>query len=113
MRDPAVQALYALHLRAEELAAVLGGQTLRRPVWPPQRCQGAVVGLCAGGLVVGEARLDVASHADGGACWSFGPVVGYARPLPHVHGRGMSSPMPAAPLGTLTSADGVAARFEF
>jgi len=42
--------------------------------------------------------------SDGGCAWMFGPVTTYARPLPHPSPRGMSSPMPAAPVGTLTAA---------
>jgi len=47
-RDPAVVAVYALHLTAKELAEAEAGRPIRRPYWPPQRCQGVVVGLCAG-----------------------------------------------------------------
>lgn len=122
MRDPAVQALYALHLTPVELDAVLAGQSIRRETWPPQRCQGVVVGLCAGGAVVGEATLLRAESAPpalvvglrfmGGTppkdrvLWHFGPVVRYTQPLPHpssVRSRAMSSPMPEAPVGTLTA----------
>lgn len=60
------------------------------------------MGLCAGGLVLGEARVDAASHPEGGAAWTLGPIARYRWPLPHAHGRGMSSPMPPAPIGTLT-----------
>ena len=42
--------------------------------------------------------------APGGCAWTFGPVTTYARRLPHPLPRGMSSPMPAAPIGTLTPA---------
>lgn len=101
-RDPAVVAVHALHLTAEELAEAEAGRPIRRPYWPPQRCQGVVVGLCAGGLVLGEARVDAASHPEGGAAWTLGPIARYRRPLQHAHGRGMSSPMPPAPIGTLT-----------
>ena len=59
MRDPAVLALHALHLTPGEAADVLAGQPIRRRFWPPQHCQGGVVvGLCAGGEVLGEARLE-------------------------------------------------------
>ena len=57
--------------------------------------------------VLGEARLErVESAAEGGGCWwHFGRVALYARPLPHpasLRSRAMASPMPPAPLGTLT-----------
>jgi len=51
---------------------------------------------------LGEARVDAASHPEGGAAWTLGPIARYRRPLQHAHGRGMSSPMPPAPIGTLT-----------
>lgn len=118
-RDPAVLALYALHMTAAEVEAVLAGRAIRRPVWPPQRCQGAVVGLCvdALGAVIGEALLERAEAVAGAIAlglwfiegpraaqvlWYFGPVTSYRQALPHRRGRGMSSLMPAAPLGTLT-----------
>ena len=108
MRDPAVLALHSLHLTPDEVAAVLAGQPVRRRFWPPQHCLGGVVvGLCAGGVVLGEAPLERAvSHPDGGAVWHFGPVTLYARALPHptsLRSRAMSSPMPPAPLGTVTT----------
>lgn len=105
MRDPAVLAVFALHMSAAELAAVLDGASIVRPFWPPQQCRGAVVGLHAEGAVVGEALLfGFASNPEGGCLWSFGPVTRYARALPHplASRRAMASPMPAAPLGTLT-----------
>lgn len=108
MRDPAVLAVFTLHLSAAELAAVLAGASIVRPFWPPQSCRGSVVGLHAEGAVHGEALLaGVQAAEDGpGARWSFGPVTRYARALPHVASRrAMSSPMPAAPLGTLGQAE--------
>ena len=102
MRDPAVLAIFAVRMTAEEYARILAGAPVVRPFWPPQRCRGCVVGLQVGGEVLGEALLgDVASVA-GGASWAFGSVTPYLRRLPHVLGRGMSSPMPEAPCGTLT-----------
>ena len=108
MRNPAVLALHALHLTPGEAAAVLAGQPIRRRFWPPQHCQGGVVvGLCAGGEVLGEARLERVEpdREAGGVWWHFGPVTRYARALPHpasLRSRAMASPMPPAPLGTLT-----------
>jgi len=104
VRDPAVLAVFALHLSAAELAAVLGGAPILRPVWPPMQCRGAVVGLHADGAVVGEALLvdATAEQDDPGARWTFGPVTRYARPLTHARTRGMASPMPHAPVGTVT-----------
>ena len=104
MRDPAVLALYALHLSAAELAAVLAGLPIVRPFWPPVTCRGSVVGMHAEGAVHGEALLAGVQAADCGCRWSFGPVARYARALPHTRTRGMASPMPAAPIGTLTPA---------
>lgn len=117
MRDPAVQALYALHVTTDEVHQILAGQPIYRTTWPPQRCQGAVVGLCADGRVIGEAKLVhvVSAPAIALGFWfmnggrpqprtecRFEPVTQYRTPLPHTHGRGMSSPMPEAPMGTLT-----------
>ena len=84
MRDPAVLAVFALHLSAAELTAVLGGAPIVRRFWPPQQCRGAVVGLHAEGAVVGEALLSgFTSDPEGGCRWSFGPATRYARALPH------------------------------
>lgn len=102
MRDPAVLAIYAVRVTAEEYARILAGAPVARPFWPPQRCRGCVVGLQVGGEVVGEALLGDVAPVAGGASWAFGPVTPYLRSLPHVLGRGMSSPMPCAPCGTLT-----------
>ena len=63
----------------------------------------SVVGLQVAGEVLSEALLTCAA-ANGGCAWSFGPVTTYARRLPHPAPRGMASPMPAAPVGTLTPA---------
>lgn len=104
MRDPAVLAVFALRVTAAEHAAILASLPIVRPFWPPARCRGSVVGLQVGAEVVGEALLVSAVAADGGAAWAFGPVTIYARRLPHPAPRGMSSPMPAAPRGTLTPA---------
>jgi len=107
-RDHAVRALFALHLAPVEFDHVVASQVIRRKFWPPKTCEGAVVGLCASGLVFGEAQLErVESDRDlGGARWHFGPATLYARALQHpasVGSRAMASPMPAAPAGTLTS----------
>ena len=75
-----------------------------RPYWPPQQCRGVVVGLHAAGAVHGEALLSGVEAVGGGARWRFGPVTHYRRGLPHERTRGMASPMPAAPMGTLTVA---------
>jgi len=104
MRDPAVLALYAVRVTAEEYANILAGVPIARPFWPPGRCHRCVVGLQVGGVVVGEARLGEVVPVAGGASWAFGPVMLYLHSLPHVLGRGMSSPMPEAPRGTLTPA---------
>jgi len=104
MRDPAVLALYAVRVTAEEYASIRAGVPIVRPFWPPGRCRGAVVGLQVGGDVVGEALLGDVAPVAGGAAWTFGPVTLYLRRLPHALGRGMSSPMPEAPTGTLTPA---------
>jgi len=102
MRDPAVFAIFAVRVTADELALIREGMAIVRPFWPPVRCRGAVVGLQVGGEVVGEALLSNVAPVAGGASWAFGPVTSYLRSLPHVLGRGMSSPMPEAPRGTLT-----------
>ena len=109
-RDPRVLAVYAVHLTAAEVRSILAGQPIRRPFWPPQRCQGgAVVGLCAGGFVVGEAEL-VAACATGEddparrVEWVFSAPTVYLRALAHpgaVGSRAMSSAMPPAPVGTV------------
>lgn len=109
MRDPAVLALCALHLTLVELVDARNRGYIRRPVWPPKTCEGAVVGLCAAGLVFGEARLTrvVAGSEPGEVVWHFGVVILYAHPLPHpfaLTSRAMASLMPPAPLGTLTPA---------
>ena len=104
MRDPAVLAVFALRVTADEHARLVVGLPIVRPFWPPVRCRGSVVGLQVGGEVVGEALLVSAVSTDGGAAWTFGPVTPYHRALPHPAPRGMSSPMPAAPRGTLTPA---------
>lgn len=49
MRDPAVHAIYALHLTPSEVAAVREGCPVYRPYWPPVCCRDSVVGLSAGG----------------------------------------------------------------
>jgi len=89
MRDPAVLAVFTLHLSAAELAAVLAGASIVRPFWPPQSCRGSVVGLHAEGAVHGEALLAGVQAAEEGPGSR----------------RAMSSPMPAAPLGTLGQAE--------
>ena len=102
MRDPAVIAVFALRVTAAELASIEAGLPIARPFWPPQRCRGSVVGLQVAHEVTGEALLASVAPVAGGASWSFGPVTSYLRRLPHALGRGMSSPMPEAPRGTLT-----------
>lgn len=92
MRDPAVLALYAIRVTAEEFASIREGAPIVRPFWPPGRCRGAVVGLQVGGNVLGEALLAGVTPTHGGAAWAFGAVTPYLRTLPHVLGRGMSSP---------------------
>ena len=104
MRDPAVIAVFALRVTAAELASIEAGLPIARPFWPPQRCRGSVVGLQVAHEVMGEALLASVASIAGGASWSFGPVTPYLRRLPHTLGRGMSSPMPEAPRGTLTPA---------
>lgn len=85
MRDPAVCAVFALHLTGPELAAVLAGAPVFRQTWPPGHCRGAVVGLHADGAVVGEARLGSVASSPAGSpapvAWTFGPVTLYAAPL--------------------------------
>jgi hypothetical protein len=104
MRDPAVLAVFALRITAAEHARLAAGLPIVRPYWPPQSCRGSVVGLHVAGEVLGEALLTCAAAPDGGCAWSVGPVTTYARRLPHPAPRGMASPMPAAPMGTLTPA---------
>ena len=82
----------------------MSGQPFRHGSAAPGRCRGAVVGLQVGGDVLGEALLAGVTSTRGGAAWAFGAVTPYLRTLPHVLGRGMSSPMPEAPPGTLTPA---------
>ena len=97
-RDPAVRAVFALHVTAAELAAIEAGQPVRRPAWPPQRCQDAVAGLHVDGAVVGEAPLVRAESALGAmvlglwymngaiprdrVLWHFVGFTRYLRPLP-------------------------------
>lgn len=105
-RDHAVRALFALHLAPLEFDSVVASQVIRRKFWPPKTCEGVVVGLCASGLVFGEALLERVTCDDLGVLWYFGPATLYARALPHpasVGSRAMASPMPSAPAGTLTS----------
>ena len=104
MRDPAVLAVFALRVTAAEHAAILANLPIVRPFWPPARCRDSVVGLQVGAEVLGEALLVSAVAADGGCAWTFGPVTLYRHALSHPVPRGMSSPMPAAPRGTLTPA---------
>lgn len=105
MRDSAVLAVHAVRITAAEHAAIVAGWRILRPFWPPMVCRGVVVGLHVEGHVVGEALLTCAADPFASGCaWSFGPVTTYTRPLPHPSPRGMSSPMPAAPVGTLTAA---------
>lgn len=104
MRDPAVLAVFALRITADERLRIEAGAPIVRPFWPPMRCRGSVVGLHVAGEVVGEALLVGATAVAGGCTWTFGPVVLYRRALPHPEPRGMSSPMPATPVGTLTPA---------
>lgn len=104
MRDPAVLAVFAVRITAAEHAAILAGRPIVRPFWPTVSCRACVVGLHVAGEVLGEALLSSAMSAPGGCAWTFGPVTTYARPLPHPVPRGTASPMPAAPMGTLTPA---------
>jgi len=103
MRDPAVLAVHAVRITAAEHAAIVAGWRILRPFWPPMACRDCVVGLQVGGEVLGEALLTFVA-SDGGCAWMFGPVTLYRHALPHPAPRGMSSPMPAAPVGTLTMA---------
>ena len=67
-------------------------------------CRGVVVGLHVEGHVIGEALLTCAADRFASGCaWSFGPVTPYLARLPLPAPRGMSSPMPAVPVGTLTA----------
>lgn len=121
-RDPAVRAVFALRVTAAELAAIEAGQPVRRPTWPPRRCQDAIVGLCVDGAVVGEAHLVRAESALGATVlglwymdgaiprdrvlWHFAGFARYLLPLPvepRPGYRRASSLMPPAPLGTLTA----------
>lgn len=105
MRDPAVLAIHAVKLTAGEFAALSTGRRILRPFWPPMLCRGVVVGLHVEGHVVGEAILTCAADPYASGCaWTFGPVTTYTRPIPHPAPRGMSSAMPATPLGTITTA---------
>lgn len=101
MRDPAVLAVHAVRLTAEEFARISAGRPILRSFWPPMACRDSIVGLHVGAEVLGEALLTFAA-SDGGCAWTFGPVTTYTRRLPHPAPRGMSSPMPATPLGTIT-----------
>lgn len=97
--------MHALHLTPEEFDRAVASRIIRRQAWPPKTCEGAMVGLCAGGLVFGEARLELVTCDEFGVWWHFGPATLYARPLRHpasVGSRAMASPMPEAPMGTLT-----------
>lgn len=105
MRDPAVLAVFALHLTAAEFAAVLAGVPIVRHFWPPVTCREK--GLAVDGALGMQPhdRLAGVQAADGGCRWSFGPVTRYRCALPHVASRrAMASPMPEAPPGTLTPA---------
>ena len=104
MRDPAVHAVYALHMTPSEVAAVRDGCPVYRPYWPPVCCRDSVVGLSAGGEVTGEARMLSSVHTIAGVVWRFAPMTTYRKPLAHKAGRGMFSSLPEAPLGTLTVA---------
>ena len=104
MRAPAVLAVFALRITAVEHASLSAGRPIVRPFWPPMCCRGAVVGLQVAGEVLGESLLSSAVSAPDGCAWTFGPVITYARRLPHPVPRGMASPMPVAPVGTLTPA---------
>lgn len=105
MRDPAVLAIHAVKLTAGEFAALSTGWRILRPFWPPMLCRGVVVGLHVESHVVGEAMLTCAADTlTSGCAWSLGPVTTYASPIQHPAPRGMSSAMPATPLGTITPA---------
>ena len=88
----------------DEVAAIRAGCPVFRPYWPPVCCRDSVVGLSAAGEVTGEAHLLSTTHTPEGVAWSFAAVTTYKRPLAHKAGRGMSSSMPEAPMGTLTPA---------
>ena len=96
--------MFAVRITAAEHAAILAGRPIVRPFWPPVSCRVCVVGLQVAGEVLGEALLSSALAAPGGCAWTFGPVTTYALRLPHPSPRGMASPMPATPMGTLTPA---------
>ena len=102
MRDPAVHAVYALHMTPDEVAAIRAGCPVYRPYWPPVCCRDSVVGLSAGGEITGEARMLSTEHTPAGVAWRFTSMTTYRRPLAHRATRGMSSSMPEAPMGTLT-----------
>ena len=103
-RDPAVHAVYALHMTPDEVAVVREGCPVYRPFWPPVQCRGCVVGLSAGGEVTGEARMLSTEHTPAGVAWRFTSMTTYRQPLAHKATRGMFSSMPEAPMGTLTPA---------
>jgi hypothetical protein len=88
MRDPAVLAIFAVRVTAEEYASILADAPVVRPFWPPQRCRGCVVGLQVGGEVLGEALLGKVASIAGGASWAFGPVMPYLRRLTAVFVKG-------------------------
>ena len=69
MRDPAVLAVFALRITADERASIEAGAPIVRPFWP---------------------LLVSAVSADGGAAWTFGPVTLYRHALPHHVLRGMA-----------------------
>lgn len=104
MRDPAVHAVFALHLTPDEVAAVREGCPVYRPYWPPVCCRDSVVGLSAAGVVMGEARMLSTVHTVAGVAWRFTSMTTYKKPLAHKATRGMFSSMPEASMGTLTPA---------
>ena len=65
-RDPAVHAVYALHMTPDEVAVVREGCPVYRPFWPPVCCRDSVVGLSAAGEVTGEAHLLSTTHTPEG-----------------------------------------------
>ena len=79
-RDHAVRALFALHLAPVEFDHVVASQVIRRKFWPPKTCEGAVVGLCASGLVFGEAQLVKDRGIDARQNFLAG-VIDYAMPM--------------------------------